>query len=226
MSRNQAVEESTYSIQQYENIIKILIESHSSHTGKWIASSGFTHYNLKKTRVSDIIDKSDEGAFYVDNDFFKYIFLYKTNLMDLYVNIIREVKSKYACNFYGRIKNEDSILNKLQKKRTEQNGQFSINKVLNDLLGFRMIDKNYEHNVEQLILYLNELKEKEGFRITHKERVNGDYRGYHVYFMGKDSRFFPLELQLWDKNNEIINLDSHETYKKDYTIWPEIYYKG
>ncbi len=200
---------------------------HSFHTGKWLSQqSGVTHYNLKKKRVCDVIDKSEEGLFFIDETFFNYIIGYKSILIHLYADIIKQINQSYKCNVKGRVKNEDSILNKLQKKRAEQNGKFSINKVLNDLLGFRIIDNNYEHNVHNLILYLDELKEKEGFRFTHKERVNGDYRGYHIYFMGKDSKFFPLELQLWDISNEAVNLDSHETYKKDYTTWPQIYYNG
>jgi hypothetical protein len=224
---NHALLESTYSTNQYSKIIEVMSQFHSIHTGKWLSQqSGVTHYNLKKTRVCDVINKSEEGLFLIDESFFNYIIGYKNKLIHLYADIINEIHKSYKCNIKGRVKNEDSILNKLQKKRTEENGKFSINKVLNDLLGFRMIDNNYEHNVKKLIVYLDELKEKEGIRITHKERVNGDYRGYHIYFMGKDSKFFPLELQLWDIDNEKINLDSHESYKKDYTIWPEIYYNG
>ncbi|MCA1321971.1 hypothetical protein LC085_18920 [Bacillus tianshenii] len=224
---NQAVIQSTYSLKQYAEIIKIMIDFHSLHTGRWLAQqTGVPHYNLKKTMVCDIISKAEEGSFAINNRFFQYIINYKSTLIHLYADIISEVSKNYNCNVKGRVKNEDSILNKLQKKQTEQNGKFSINKVLNDLIGFRIIDTDYEQNVKKLILYLDELKQKEGYRITHKERINGEYRGYHIYFMGKDSKFFPLELQLWDSTKEKTNLISHELYKKDYTNWPEIYYNG
>ncbi|MGD6872999.1 hypothetical protein ACQCU1_12550 [Sutcliffiella horikoshii] len=226
-SRNQTLLESTYSLTHYTDIINVMLKFHSEHTGKWLAQqAGVKHYNLKKTKVSDVISKGEEGSFTIDKNFLRYVTQYKSGLIYLYVNIISEVKKSYSCNFTGRVKNEDSLLNKLQKKRAEQDGKFPINKVLNDLLGFRMIDNNYGHNVENLILYLEELKEKDKVRVIHKERINRDYRGYHVYLMGKDSSFFPIELQIWDMDNETINLDSHESYKKDYTDWPEIYYKG
>jgi ppGpp synthetase/RelA/SpoT-type nucleotidyltranferase len=224
---NQTLLEGSYSLQQYEDIIKILNNKHISHTGKWLSRQiGVTLINLKKTEVRTVLNESSEGTFTIERAFFEYMMDYQSQLIHLYAEIINEIKMSYQCNIIGRVKNEDSILNKLQKKKAEQNGAFSINKVLNDLLGFRIIDRNFEHNIKDVIEYLDDLKNNEGFRILHKERINGDYRGYHIYFMGKDAKFFPIELQIWDTNNEHINLTSHEIYKKDYTSWPEIYKKG
>ncbi|ASV67562.1 nucleotidyltransferase family protein [Cytobacillus kochii] len=219
--------EYTYSIKEYEEIFKILNENLINHNNMWISQQPGIHlYNLKKTYVKNVITEKDDEIFIIDQQFYDYMTRYKNELIYLYAQIIGLIKELFNCNIIGRIKNEESILNKLQKKKAEQNGSFSINKVLNDLLGFRIIDKNFGNNINKIKTILDNLKEKEGFRILHKERINGDYRGYHIYFMGKDAKHFPLELQVWDTKSELINLDSHEIYKKDYTSWPEIYFKG
>lgn len=92
-------------------------------------------------------------------------------------------------------------------------------------MGFRIIDKNYDSNIIELSLYLDELKERKR-RLVHTYRKSGDYRGYHIYFMGLNARYFPIELQVWDSKNERTNLISHDLYKKEYTYWPKIYMDG
>jgi Region found in RelA / SpoT proteins len=214
-------------LDQYTDLIELMYSKHILFTGKWLSrQSGVMHFNLKKTEVRTIISASDEGSHSIQKDFYEYMINYKGELIHLYVDIINEIKQKYDVTITGRIKNEDSILNKLEKKSNEFNGAFPINKVLNDLLGFRIIEGNYGDNIKIIYNLLESLKGKKGYRIVHKERMNGEYRGYHIYLMGKDAKFFPLELQLWDTKNEKTNLDSHEIYKKDYTSWPEIYNKG
>lgn len=214
-----------YTTQQYLDMIKLIYDKHVIHTGKWLhAKTGITLYNLKKVEVRNIIQLSENDSLEIDRVFYEYIINYKSELIHLYADIIKELSENFG-GIKGRVKNEDSIINKLQKKRSEENGAFSINKVLNDLLGFRIIDQNYGDNIKHIIEILDMLK-RDGFRFQHKERINGDYQAYHIYFMGKDAKYFPLELQIWDTKNETTNLDSHEVYKKDYTSWPEIYYKG
>ncbi|MGI8352010.1 hypothetical protein NiCM35_19830 [Niallia circulans] len=214
----------SYSSEQYLDIIKTIYEKHTSHNGKWLSKqSGISLYNLKKTEVRTIM--SNEGNIQLQSEFYDYIISYKNELITLYADIINGLNQSLTPYIKGRIKNEESIINKLHKKRKEQNGAFSINKVLNDLLGFRIIDPNFGENITYIIEILNSLK-TDGFRFQHKRRINGDYEAYHIYFMGKDAKYFPVELQIWDTKNEQTNLASHEIYKKEYTSWPEIYKKG
>jgi ppGpp synthetase/RelA/SpoT-type nucleotidyltranferase len=218
---------STYTLEHYLEIIKIIYEKHLTHTGKWLSEqTGVTHYNLKKTQVRSIYDIKGEGISYIDPSFYQYMLNYKDSLFKLYVNIITEIKEKCNFDIKGRIKNEDSILLKLHKKRNEQGGTFSINKVLNDLLGFRLIDEDFEQNIHKVQSLLDDLKHNSGYRLIYKPRQNGDYNGYHIYFMGKDAKYFPIELQIWDAKNEQKNLQSHEIYKKEYTAWPKLYHRG
>ena len=198
---------------------------HIKFTGKWIANLKGNHYNLKKTRVSDVCSSNEHNMDdFIDKDFLKYLNQYKSNLVDLYANVVLNLVGD-GILINGRVKNDDSILLKLHRKRFEDGGKFALNKYLNDLLGFRIIDTDYEKNIE-LVDQLALKSKQEGMRLLHKPRENGDYRGYHIYFQGKDSKSFPVELQIWNAKNEQSNLTSHETYKKDYAFWPNIYKKG
>lgn len=45
-----------------------------------------------------------------------------------------------------------------------------------------------------------------------------DYKATHIYF--KNNNFsFQWELQVWNKLDEIKNIQSHEKYKQDYVRW-------
>lgn len=213
-------------ISNYCSIIEIIYEEHKMHTGKWLSNLPMSHYNLKKKQVRNVCSSNpDDIDNFVDSDFLLYIDSFKSTLGILYAKILRRVKDETGVTLVGRIKNDDSILLKLHRKRFEDEGKFPLNKYLNDLLGFRIIDNNFNQNVGQVKSFLTEYKEQKG-RIVHKYRENGEYKGYHVYFMGLNSKTFPVELQIWDYVDEVNNLESHESYKKDYTYWPEIYHKG
>ncbi|MCY9005657.1 RelA/SpoT domain-containing protein [Peribacillus frigoritolerans] len=212
---------------EYSDLFTLINEEHIAHNRQWLNNqAGVTQYSLKKLEVRHVAIFDKASSFKLEEDFFSYLNNYKSELLHLYKNVILNTSQYPSINITGRVKNEESIINKLYKKSSEQNGAFPINKVLNDLLGFRIIDNNLGDNLEQIVDILNKIKESNSMRIIHKPRINGDYKGYHIYFMGKDAKYFPVELQLWDNDNMESNLSSHEVYKKDYTQWPEIYQKG
>ncbi|GAA0414965.1 hypothetical protein GCM10008934_02290 [Virgibacillus salarius] len=215
-----------YSFIDYKQIVDILYEEHKKHTGKWLANVGKTHYNLKKVQVRHICSSDPNNIDgFIEKDFLNYVDDYKLCLLSLYKDIVKRVEVEVGKKIGGRIKGDDSILLKLHRKRFDDNGSFPLNKYLNDLLGFRIIDKNYCNNMKELPQYIDKLKEQKQ-RFMHKHRENGNYKGYHIYFMGSDAKYFPMELQVWSADNERKNFESHEIYKKDYTYWPEIYNKG
>jgi hypothetical protein len=51
------------------------------------------------------------------------------------------------------------------------------------------------------------------------ESSRGDYYAVHIYFGNDDNYKFQWELQIWDKEHEKTNLESHARYKQDYTKW-------
>ncbi|MET3682770.1 ppGpp synthetase/RelA/SpoT-type nucleotidyltransferase [Alkalibacillus flavidus] len=131
----------------------------------------------------------------------------------------------YNVPIVGRVKNKPSIIHKLLRKRNEDQGNYPINKYLNDLLGFRVIDQNYHENLSDAIKYIEHLKSN-GVRIINKERHTSDYKAYHIYFMGESNHCFPIELQIWDSKHEQSNIKSHEMYKKVYTNWLSKYQRN
>lgn len=212
----------SFDFQEYKLILDILYEEHKNYTSDWIQGvSG--HYNLKTTQVRHVCssDPRDIDGF-IDEDFLNYIDEYKISLGALYAQILHRIKDETGFVIGGRIKNDDSILLKLHRKRFEDGGKFSLGKYLNDLLGFRLIDNNFQENIDYIPEHILHLKKKNK-RIRHNYREIGNYKGYHIYFMGENNMYFPIELQIWDAKQEKINLESHETYKKEYTYWPIIY---
>lgn len=122
------------------------------------------------------------------------------------------------------IKSPDSMIDKIFKKCVNEAESYPINKVLNDLLGFRVIDNNFANNIEHLNTYIDTLKQQK-LRIRSYYRQNTNYEGYHIYFMGTNNRAFPIELQIWDSNLEKDNLLSHTQYKQGYLSDPNNYNK-
>lgn len=217
----------TYSFREYKLVLDILYEEHSKHTGKWLANNGRSNFNLKKTQVRHVCSSNPDNIDgFINEDFLKYIDDYKFSLGSLYAKILLRLEDEAGLTIGGRIKNDDSILLKLHRKRFEDGGKFALNKYLNDLLGFRLIDSDFDKNITDFSHHIDSLKEQK-MRFVHRYREIGDnYKGYHVYFMGVGAMYFPMELQIWDEKQEKVNLASHETYKKDYTYWPQIYKKG
>lgn len=208
-------------METYKKIIHIMYEEHNAHLNKWI--NGETNvYNLKKTCVCDVYSSCNDDILIKEN-FKQYMDKYIDTLNDLYLKIVERIYSE--CNIFviGRIKGQESITLKLYKKSNEKDGKFPILKCLNDLLGFRIIDSQYTKNKDNLVKYLDDVISASKCRIKHLDRVNGDYKAFHIYFQGIDNKSFPLELQVWDLNDEKINLQSHEIYKKEYTSWPNKY---
>lgn len=215
-----------YTFTEYMLILEILYEEHRKHTEKWLDSIDISHLNLKKLEVRHVCSSDPENIDgFIDEGFLSYIDNYKESLGALYVRISHRLNDEAGLIMGGRIKNDDSILLKLHRKRFEDDGKFPINKYLNDLLGFRLIDSRFEENIIHLPPHIDRLKEQNK-RFVHRSREVGEYKGYHVYFMGSGSKYFPMELQIWDTKNERGNLESHKTYKKDYTFWPKIYNRG
>ena len=92
-------------------------------------------------------------------------------------------------------------------------GKEPINKCYNDLFGIRIIlDKKIE---------FDEIKEYvennyKNIKVIHSLR--GDYKATHLYFK-EDNFSFQWELQIWNKEDEECNINSHKNYKQDYIKW-------
>ena len=208
-------------LETYKSIINIIYEEHNNSTKTWLDKQEKT-YNLANKNIIDVytLNKNEE---YIELEFKEYMSSYMKTLDELYMKIMLRINEECNLIIRGRVKSTESINLKMSKKAKQDSGKFSINRCLNDLLGLRIIDSNYNKNIVILEEYLNELKDNQNIRIRNLNRENKGYRAYHIYFRGLDNRYFPVELQIWNKHNEDTNLKSHEMYKKEYTSWSHDY---
>lgn len=139
---------------------------------------------------------------------------YTVNYLEKLNNIFQEDVIWILMNDFNteiRIKNRDSLIKKLDKyKRRELlNGTSSINKCMNDLLGFRFI--------------FDELPTEKDLKKTMSNipgvwrcylKNQNDYVGFHIYIKS-DNLHFPWEIQIWSSNNEINNRNAHIVHEKE-----------
>ncbi len=119
-----------------------------------------------------------------------------------------------------RTKAKNSIEYKIKNYiENHEDGKVPINKCFNDLFGIRIICENTLTHNEILNLVNNKYT---GLKCINSSKLN--YKATHIYFK-KNNFSFQWELQIWNKVDEISNINSHEKYKQDYVRW-EIENKG
>ena len=112
------------------------------------------------------------------------------------------------------VKNRNSIEYKIKNYiENHENGKITINKCLNDLFGIRIICKD-QIDFSQI----NHLVKEKYDKLKCIDSSKIEYKATHIYF--KQSNFeFQWELQIWNEDDEINNIRSHEKYKQDYVRW-------
>lgn len=161
-------------------------------------------YNLKKRTVKSILTEFDK-QFLIDEAFIAMCQEYKNILHQHLAEI--EANTNIRC----RIKSDDSIESKLVHyvKRKNEDGNVPLNKCLNDFLGFRLIVS------DMLDVYKNLIHDEKIIQIAKIYlRQDADYRAIHLYFKNSNNKFFPWELQVWDKLDEEKNELSHRHHKE------------
>ncbi|MFB0828008.1 hypothetical protein ACEU2D_00035 [Brevibacillus laterosporus] len=173
--------------------------------------------NLKKKQVRHIID---EKTNFITEEFYSLIQNYQEKLNRLVI----ETDLEYEYNGFDlrlRIKQNESIINKLfhYHKGKSEEGKIALNKCLNDLLGFRILIDDFDHNCYQF----NELYEniRKTCKMRKDDASKDNYRGTHIYFLA-DNLSFPWELQVWNRADEYSNQISHQEHKskRQYIKWP------
>lgn len=201
--------------EEYLKIFEIIEEEYSLYCMYW--NENFKKcINLKTKYIRDIFN-ADLG---LDDEFREYMNSFISGLDRIYFKIVIRIKSECNLDIRARVKDMQSIINKLNKKSFEQGGRIQVIKCLNDLLGIRVIDKNYKENIDKIVTYLDVCSE---YKTRHMERIVDGYKAYHVYFRQSKNIYFPIELQIWDSENEQSNLNSHTLYKQEYIGWGEKY---
>lgn len=208
-------EKSNIIVSQYKFMFNLILSKYNEYCIEWDKLYS-QRINLKKKCICDIYNiKKSEFTL----EFIKYINSFKEIAEDIEFDLICEfgqnIQTTENFKFISRIKTTESLIQKVLKKMKEDEGKFSINKCINDLLGLRIIDGDYKENKKYIDNIIEELK-KAGFKIKNIERdlVTG-YKAYHIYII-RNNYTFPIEIQIWDKEHEQKNIDLHSKHKEDY----------
>lgn len=116
--------------------------------------------------------------------------------------VFSQLEMRY--DFRYRVKLRETVFSKINYNIGRHR---YVSKVLNDFFGSRVILPKIENGQSELNELLRRLSEK---RIVSRyyTRSDGNYRATHCYFQS-DNRYFPWELQIWDKSREKQNQFEH-----------------
>ena len=170
-------------------------------------SEYYTKINLKNNQVCDLLENEE-----MLNIIFKYREFINENNIQLSIDFKQFNNEKTKVNIRTKTKNsiEYKIKNYIQN---HEDGKIPINKCLNDLFGIRIICTEEITNKQ-----ITEFVESKFKDLKCIDSSKQEYKATHIYF--KQNNFnFQWELQVWNKIDEINNINSHEKYKQDYVKW-------
>lgn len=190
-----------------EKLIKFIQTEYIEFNKKWQNSDYYTKINLKNNLISDLTENEE-----ILNAVFNYREFINENNIKLLMDFKQFNTENAKVNIRTKAKNsiEYKIKNYIEN---HENGKVPINKCLNDLFGIRIIctKKIENEQIKQLV----KLKFKHLKCIDSSKQ---DYKATHIYFR-QDNFNFQWELQIWNKEDEMNNINSHEKYKQDYIKW-------
>lgn len=161
--------------------------------------------NLKKTLVAEIYEK----------ELYPYIMAYRSFLTVEFCRSLAEITCFQSEDLIinARVKTPNSIEDKIRRYSEKDGGRFPINKCFNDLMGLRVIYPHSDSAAE-----IGSFLFDHGVHMKCRDSSNREYVATHLYFHC-GNEVFPWELQIWPKEPEQGNLNSHKEYKQDYTQW-------
>lgn len=194
-------------LKELDKLINFIQTEYIEFNEKWQNSSYYSKINLKKNTVCDLLDNE-----LVLNTIFNYREFINENNIQLLMDFKQFNSEKAKVN--SRAKTKNSIEYKIKNYiENHENGRVPIEKCLNDLFGIRIICLE-ELTYEQIAEFINKKHEYLKCIDSSKE----EYKATHIYFK-QDNFNFQWELQVWNKIDEINNINSHEKYKQDYVKW-------
>lgn len=206
--------------------VKRISELHSSFSRDFYSEVS-SNYNLKKMSIDDAFD----GNLY-SLDFLDYLDRYvtKINFFTSLDTAVEELGETSFADFRTRVKQKDSVLNKLlyyRSTKESENGPLPIQKCLNDLFGLRFIIPEFDYEDPCMLRAFRALSNDHVIWRSYY-RNKEKYHGYHVYFRSDSNKFLPWELQLWSNKDADANEEAHKEHKskRAYISWPEEYKKS
>lgn len=194
-------------LDEVDKLINFIREKYLELTNKWEKNENYIKINLKNNQVCDLLENKQ-----ILDTIVNYREFINQNNIQLMMEF-KKFNSQYA-TINIRTKAKNSIEFKMKNYiENHENGRIPINKCFNDLFGIRIIC-NDELSFGK-ILELVDSKYKDLKCIDSSKH---EYKATHIYFK-KDNFAFQWELQVWNKIDEINNINSHEKYKQDYVKW-------
>ena len=189
-------------LEELEKLIKFIQTEYIQFSKKWQNSDYYTKINLKNNLISDLAENEE-----ILNAVFNYREFINENNIQLLMDFKQFNTENAKVNIRTKAKNsiEYKIKNYIEN---HENGKVPINKCLNDLFGIRIIctEKIEKDQIAELIKF----KFK---NLKYIDSSKKDYKATHIYF--RQGNFnFQWELQIWNKEDEINNINSHEKYNK------------
>lgn len=194
-------------LDELENLISFIQNEYIQFNEKWQNSDYYFKFDLKNNLIVDLSENEQ-----MLNTIFNYREFINENNIQLLLDFKRFNTKNTKVNIRTKAKNsiEYKIKNYIEN---HENGKIPINKCLNDLFGIRIIcaEKMGYSQITELIKY----KFKNLKCIDSSKQ---DYKATHIYF--RQGNFnFQWELQVWNREDEMNNINSHEKYKQDYIKW-------
>lgn len=194
-------------LDELENLISFIQNEYIQFNEKWQNSDYYFKFDLKNNLIVDLSENEQ-----MLNTIFNYREFINENNIQLLLDFKRFNTKNAKVNIRTKAKNsiEYKIKNYIEN---HENGKIPINKCLNDLFGIRIIcaEKMGYAQITELIKY----KFKNLKCIDSSKQ---DYKATHIYF--RQGNFnFQWELQVWNREDEMNNINSHEKYKQDYIKW-------
>lgn len=194
-------------LEELKKLIDFIQKEYEQLTSEWERSEYYTKINLKNNQVCDLL----ENKMILDTIVNYREFINKNN-----IQLLMEFKKFNSENATVNIrtKAKNSIEFKIENYiKNHEGGKVPISKCFNDLFGIRIICGKELSFEEVLELVSNKYKNLKCINSSKNE-----YKATHVYFK-KDNYSFQWELQIWNKLDELNNINSHAKYKQDYVRW-------
>lgn len=193
--------------EELDRLINFIQKEYIEFNEKWQKSNYYYKFNLKNNLVCDLLN---------NEMMLETIFNYREFINENNIQLLMDFKqfNSEISKVNIRTKTKNSIEFKIKNYNdNHENGKIPIEKCLNDLFGIRIICSQ-KLNYDEIVNFIKEKHKK----LKCIDSSKKDYKATHIYFK-QDNFNFQWELQIWNKEDEINNINSHEKYKQDYVKW-------
>ena len=193
--------------EELNRLINFIQKEYIEFNEKWKQSDYYYKFNLKNNLVCDLLN---------NEMMLETIFNYREFINENNIQLLMDFKqfNSEISKVNIRTKTKNSIEFKIKNYNdNHEKGKIPIEKCLNDLFGIRIICSQ-KLNYDEIVNFIKEKNKKRKCIASSKK----DYKATHIYFK-QDNFNFQWELQIWNKEDETNNINSHEKYKQDYVKW-------